>query len=104
MFTRAKIKILEVDGITKSRGNREEREVALGETPRFWFIEEAGKIRGGMIGGIEGKSREKVSGKLICPKSGKEKWSRNLKCCWQVNTQSSEEKNPRRDVIIRRLN
>lgn len=52
MFTKAKIKILEVDGITKSRGNREKREMALGETPRFRFAEEAGKIRGGMVRGI----------------------------------------------------
>lgn len=104
MFTKAKIKLLEVDGITISRGNREEREVALGETLTFRFAEEAGKITDGMVRGIGGGSGDKVSGKLSFLKSRKEKWSRNLKCCRQIHAQSSEEKQRRRDVIIRRLN
>lgn len=105
IFTKVKIKLLEVDGVTKNRGNREEREMVLREVLRIRFAEEVEKMRGGLVKGTGGESGEKGSGKLSFLESRKEKWSRNLKCCWEINAEISEEKRwNQRDDITKRLN
>lgn len=65
MSTKVKIKPLEVDGTCKNKGNREEREVVLGEVLKIRFADQVGKIRGGRVRGTRGESGEKGSGKLF---------------------------------------
>lgn len=72
LFTKVKIKLLEVDGITKNRGNREEMEVVLGEVFRIRFADKVGKIKGGTVRGTGRESGEKGSGKLSFLESRKE--------------------------------
>lgn len=45
--------------------------------PRFRFVGGAGEWRKGMVRSIGGETGKEESGKLF-PKSGREKWSRNL--------------------------
>lgn len=65
-----------MDGVTKNRGNREEREMVLREVLRIRFAEEVEKIRGGPVKGTGGESGRK----------GQESW-----VSWKAERRNGQE-------------